>query len=160
LRAVKHGLNQTFTVYVFLGDFNSDPHAWPFEYNTVGRFTVLGRAADTPCGKCADDAADGLVITGTVPLTSALLQDIVAEKIGSLDGGEVIPHLEKNLHWRIAGFDGSEIQRVDVPGLKVSVCSTEVTVGENDVPVYGGQWVTHTEVSDGRPGGLGSGDQV
>lgn len=160
LRAVKHGLNQTFTVYIFLGDFNSDPSTWPFEYNTVGRFTVLGRAADTPCAKCTDDAANGLVITGTVPLTSALLQDLVAEKIASLDAEEVVPHLVKNLHWRIVGFDGTEVERVDVPGLKVSVVSTEVSVGENDVPVYGGQWVTHTDVSDGRPGGLGSGDQI
>jgi tyrosinase len=95
-----------------------------------------------------------------VPLTSALLQDIVAGRVGSLDEAEVLPHLVKDLHWRIAAFDGSEVQRVDVPGLKVSICSTVVTVGENDVPVYGGQWTTHTEVSDGRPGGLGSGDQV
>ncbi|TLD32554.1 tyrosinase precursor [Venturia nashicola] len=85
LRAEKHGLNQTFTVYVFLGDFNPDPQTWPFEYNTVGRFTLLGRASDTPCSKCADDAADGLIVTGTVPLTSALLQDIVAERLGFWD---------------------------------------------------------------------------
>lgn len=72
----------------------------------------------------------------------------------------MIPHLVKNLHWRIVAFDVTEIQRDDVPGLKIAVCSTQVRVGEDDVPVYDGEWVTHTEVSDGRPGGLGSGDPV
>ncbi|RDI85950.1 hypothetical protein Vi05172_g3981 [Venturia inaequalis] len=160
LRAEKHGLDQTFTVYIFLGDFNPDPQTWPFEYNTVGRFTVLGRAPDTPCTKCLNDAADRLVVTGTVPLTSALLQDIVAGSLSGLSTEEVVPHLVRNLHWRIVGFDGVEIAREGVPGLKVAVCSTVVGVGEGGGPVYDGEWVTHREVSDGRPGGLGGDDEV
>lgn len=160
IRASKHGLHQTFTVYLFLGDFNPSPSTWPFEYNTVGRFTVLGRASTTACKKCADDAAEGLVVTGTVPLTSALLQDIVSGGLGGLEVEEVVPHLVKDLHWRVVGFDGVEILREQVPGLKVAVCSTLVGVGVDDVPVYDGEWVTHTEVSDGRPGGLGRGDLV
>lgn len=72
----------------------------------------------------------------------------------------MVPHLVKNLHWRIVGFDGVEIQRSSVPGLKVAVCSTEVSVGDGGGPVFDGEWVTHREVSDGRPGGLGSGDPV
>lgn len=100
------------------------------------------------------------MVTGTVPLTSALLQDIVSGGLGGLEVEEVVPHLVKDLHWRVVGFDGVEILREQVPGLKVAVCSTLVGVGVDDVPVYDGEWVTHTEVSDGRPGGLGRGDLV
>lgn len=94
------------------------------------------------------------MVTGTVPLTGALLQDIVAGSLGGLSVGELVPYLVQNLHWRILGFEGGE-----VPGLKIAVCSTEVGVGDGDVPVYDGEWVTYREVSDGRPGGLGNGYQ-
>jgi tyrosinase len=160
LRALKHGLNQTFQVFVFLGDFSPDPKTWPFERTMVGRFTVLGRKSDTPCSKCADDMLDDLVVTGTVPLTAALLQDIVDGQVPSLDEADVEPYLVKNLHWRVTVFDGSEWPRDQVPGLKVGVCSTRVTVGEADVPVYGDQWRMHEGITDGRPAGHGVGDQV
>lgn len=75
VRALKHGLSQTFRVVVFLGDFSPNPLDWAgsAEYNTVGRVTVLGRSADTPCTRCREDQNSELVVAGAVPLTSALL---------------------------------------------------------------------------------------
>jgi tyrosinase len=160
LRAVKHGLPQSFTVYIFLGDFNPDPSTWPFELHMVGRFTVLGNQVDSNCGKCVNDANDSLVVTGTVPLTSALLQDIKNDKLASLDRTDVEAYLERNLHWRVVAFDGSQIDRATVPGLKVSVCSTNVDVGDDSVPIYSGQYTLHTGVTDGRPAGHSGGDQI
>lgn len=158
LRTIKHGLNQTFRVYIFLGDFNPDPSTWPTEYNVVGRFTVLGRESDTSCEKCQQDRDDELIVTGTVPLTSALLQDIVAQQLGSLEPGEVQPYLERHLHWRVTVFDGSEVPRDQVPGLKVSVVSTQVRIGDDAVPVYSGVYEQHPRITDGRPAGLSAGD--
>lgn len=162
LRALKHGLQQTFRVYVFLGDFNPDPTTWPTEHNVVGRFTVLGRAGSTPCSKCQSDTADDLIVTGTVPLTSALLQDIVSSSsvLHSLDPGEVVPYLERNLHWRVTVFDGTERPRDQVPGLKVAVVSTKVRIGDDGVPVYSGVYDEYPAITDGRPAGLGAGDVV
>jgi tyrosinase len=162
LRALKHGLQQTFRVYVFLGDFNPDPTTWPTEHNVVGRFTVLGRAGTTQCEKCQSDSADDLVVTGTVPLTSALLQDIVesSSSLRSLEPSEVVPYLERNLHWRVTVFDGTERPREEVPGLKVAVVSTKVRIGDDGVPVYSGEYDAHPEITDGRPAGLGAGDEV
>lgn len=162
LRVTKYGLNQTFRVWLFLGDFNQDPTTWPTEYNVVGRFTVLGRGGDGPCEKrqVKDEDEDGLAVTGTVPLTSALLQDIVADKLRSLDTGDVVDHLKKNLQWRVTVFDGSEWPVEDVPGLKVGVVSTKVRIADDGVPGYGGIYDRHLSVTEGRPGGLGTGDKV
>ncbi|KAH7128377.1 tyrosinase precursor [Dendryphion nanum] len=160
LRAVKHGLSQTFRVYVFLGDFNPDPVTWPTEYNVVGRFTVLGRGGDTQCEKCHQDQDTNLVVTGTVPLTSALLQDIVEGQLASLNPEDVGPYLEKHLHWRVTLFDGSEQPRDQVPGLKVSIVSTSVRIGDDGLPVYSGQYEDHPNITDGRPAGLGATDDV
>lgn len=160
LRALKHGLSQTFRVYMFLGDFNPDPRTWPTEHNVVGRFAVLGRGGATPCAKCQHDAAEDLVVTGTVPLTSALLQDIVSGQLSSLDPEIVVPYLERNLHWRVTVFDGSEQPRDQVPGLKVAVVSTKVRIGDDGVPVYSGVYDSHPGITDGRPAGWGAGDQV
>ncbi|KAF2259352.1 Di-copper centre-containing protein [Lojkania enalia] len=160
LRALKHGLQQTFRVYIFLGDFSPNPADWPTEYNVVGRFTVLGRGANTPCAKCQNDMEDELVVTGTVPLTSALLQDIVEGRLAGLNKADVEPYLKRHLHWRVTGWDGEEVGRDSVPGLKVGVVSTEVSIGEDGVPVYSEVYETLEGVTDGRAAGLGAGEEV
>jgi tyrosinase len=160
LRTIKHALNQTFRVYVFLGDFISEPTTWATEHNDVGRFTVFGRDAATSCSKCQQDRSDDLIVTGTVPLTSALLQDIVEGRLASLEPSDVEPYLERHLHWRVTMFDGSEVRREDVPGLKVGVVSTQVRIGEDGVPVYSGVYEQYPGVTDGRPAGLRAGDAI
>ena len=160
LRATKHGLNQSFRVFVFLGDFNPDPATWPFERSMVGRFAVLARDAATPCANCQANMADDLAVTGTVPLTTALLQDVVDGKVASLGAADVEPYLLRNLHWRVVLFDSTEQPRELVPGLKVSVCSTTVTVGEDDMPQFSDEYTLHPAVTNGRPGGHGVGDPV
>lgn len=160
LRAVKHGLSQTFRVFVFLGDFNPDPATWPFEENLVGRFTVLGRAPDTGCEKCKVDQEDKLVVTGTVPLTTALLKEIVAGRLQGLGSEEVEPYLVRHLHWRVTLFNGEEKDRSEVPGLKVAVVSTEARIGEDGTPIFGAEYTMHPAITDGRPAGLLPDDDV
>ncbi|KAF2749527.1 Di-copper centre-containing protein [Sporormia fimetaria CBS 119925] len=155
LRTVKHALGQTFRVFVFLGDFDPEPAKWPTEPNVVGRFTVLGRAGDTPCDKCRTDQEEELVVSGSVPITKALLQDIVdKEALNSLNPEDVVPYLTRHLHWRVTLFDGSEQPRSEVPGLKVGIVSTRVSVDEDGVPVYSAEWQSYPEVTDGRPAGV------
>lgn len=160
LRALKHGLSQTFRVLVFLGDFNPNPATWPLEANLVGRFTVLGRAPDTACAKCKADQEDELVVTGTVPLTMALLKEIVAGRLPSLKAEDVEPYLVKNLHWRVTLFNGDEKARSEVPGLSVAVVSTQVRIAEDGTPVYSEHYDLHPAITDGRPAGHGPGDDV
>lgn len=102
---------------------------------------------------------DELVVAGAVPLTSALLQDIAAEKLGSLEVEDVVPYLRKQLHWRVKLWTGETLPVGEVPGLKVSVCSSRVRLDEDGIPAYSGEYTTHTEVTAGRVGGLGDDDE-
>lgn len=160
MRAVKHGLSQTFRVLVFLGEFSPDPKTWPLEPNLVGRFTVLGRAPNTECAKCKTDQENELVVTGTVPLTTALLGEIVAGRLASLKTEDVEPYLAKNLHWRVTMFNGEEKDRNEVPGLNVSVVSTNVRIGDDGVPVYSDVYTVHPTITDGKSAGHSPGDQI
>jgi len=162
VRAQKHGLGSSFRVVVFLGPFNeADPDSWDTEFNCVGRVSVLGRdPAETQCSKCRVDAAGELMVSGTVPLTSALLQDIMEGEVADLEAEHVVPHLKKQLKWKVALFDGEERDATDVPGLKVSVASTKVTIGEDGLPDYSGEYTVWPEITDGKPAGLRAGEHV
>jgi tyrosinase len=160
VRAQKHGIGQSFRVLVFLGDINPDPKSWDLEYNCVGRVSVLGRSPETQCGKCKTDNANGLIVSGTVPLTSALLQDIVGGRVHSLNAADVVPYLRDNLKWKVTLFTGEERNVTEVPDLKVSVASTEVTIGPDGLPHYSGHYVLHPDITHGKAAGLEPGEHA
>jgi len=156
VEAVKHALGQMYRVLVFLGDINPDHKTWDTEFNCVGRVTVLTPGSTIGCAKCQEDAAGGLKITGMVNLTSALLQDIVAGQLRSLEPDQVVPHLRDNMKCRVTLFNGDEKPLDQVPGLKIHVCSTEVTIGSDGQPHYSGQYAVYPEITAGLPGGVGA----
>ncbi|TEY36383.1 hypothetical protein BOTCAL_0554g00040 [Botryotinia calthae] len=161
IRAPKHILHQTYRVRIFLGDFNSDPATWATEQSTIGTFSSFGKNPETTgCGKCIKDEARSLMISGTVPLTPILLKLYKNGDLGSLEVENVVPYLRENLHWRVTLADGTEIDRGDVEGLKISVVSTEVRCAQGGFPEYSGEYEVHSEVTGGRPAGLGEGDRI
>lgn len=122
---------------------------------------MLGRdASSTQCAKCVGDAADELMVSGTVPLTSALLQDIVDGDVADLAEEHVVPYLREKLAWRVTLFDGEEVDVANVPGLRISVASTRVTIGEDGLPDYSGEYRVWPEVTEGKAGGLCAGEHV
>jgi tyrosinase len=155
IRALKHGLDQTFRVLVFLGPVaESDPAEWDVDPNLVGRVSVLGQSS-VHCAKCRSDKENALVVSGTVVLTGALLEKVVVEGgLASLDPAEVVPYLRSNLGWRVRVFSGEEKDVGNVPGLEVSVCSTRVRIGDDGMPIYSGEYELHPEVTQGRAGGV------
>ncbi|KAJ8061925.1 hypothetical protein OCU04_009712 [Sclerotinia nivalis] len=161
IRAPKHILHQTYRVRIFLGDFDSDPATWATAQSTIGTFSSFGKnPATTSCGKCIKDAARSLMISGTIPLTPILLKLFKSGDLGSLEVENVIPYLRRNLHWRVTLADGTEIDRGEVEGLKVSVVSTVVGCVEGGFPEFSGVYEVHSEVTGGRPAGLSEGDRV
>ncbi|KAH6650426.1 common central domain of tyrosinase-domain-containing protein [Chaetomium tenue] len=158
IRAQKHGLGGPFRILVFLNHNPLSPPSPPPNppstgnnndfHNCVGRVSVLGRAA-TRCGRCRTHAARGLMVSGTMPLTAALL-----------DAAEVVPYLRERLAWRVTLFDGGERSADEVPGLKVSVASTRVVVGEDGLPNYSGEYRVWPEITEGKLGGLGVGEHI
>ena len=100
IRAPKYDYNGSFVVHFFLGEFTEDPQQRPYDPNLVGSYYVFANdVATTGCENCKKNADEHLVVTGSVPLTSALLERI--ETVGSLEVAQVAPYLTKNLHWRI-----------------------------------------------------------
>lgn len=162
IKAPKHLLGQSYRVHIFLGEFHPDTKTWPTLDALVGTFSVFGKETtpgaedETKCGKCKDDAAANTIITGTVPLTAQIIGEVKKGHCGSLNKSNVLPYLKENLHWRVTLADGTEKEREEVPGLVVSVVSTEVALPMGQRPRYSGVYTLHPEVTAGRPAGLGA----
>ncbi|KUJ21549.1 Di-copper centre-containing protein [Mollisia scopiformis] len=159
IKTYKHGLGESYRVHIFLGDFNPDVTTWHTLDALAGIFMVFGRnttpgaASETGCGKCKQDAKAGVQISGIVSLTAQLLFEVKKGNCPSMNKADVIPYLTKNLHWRVTLHDGSEHPREDVPGLVVSVNTTEVSVHVNGLPQRSGVYEAHPEVTAGRAAG-------
>lgn len=166
IKAPKHLLGQSYRVHIFLGEFDSDIRTWNTQDALVGTFAVFGKETapgsddETKCGKCKDDAEKNTIITGTVPLTAQIIGEVKKGHCGSLEKSNVLPYLKDNLHWRVTLADGTEKNRDEVPGLVVSVVSTEVALPEGNRPKYSGVYMVHPEVTAGRPAGLGAGAET
>jgi tyrosinase len=147
-------------VHIFLGDFDSNLNTWNTQHALVGTFSVFGRnttpgsSEETGCGKCKKDAEDGLVVTGTIPLTKALINEVNEGHCPSLAKENVLPWLQENLHWRVTLADGTEKDRSEVPGLVVTVVTTEVELPPHGFPRFSGIYTSHPEVTAGRPAGV------
>lgn len=66
IRVAQNALDSTFTIYIFLGEFSSDPNAWLTEKSVVGSHTVF-----MPFSSDTQQNAD-IIVAGTVPLTKEL----------------------------------------------------------------------------------------
>ena len=149
IRVQKYALNAPFFVHIFLGTFNPDPASWSFEPNLAGShfISVKGLSAimDSPC-RCDPDQ----MVSGTIPLTHALINDIGAGHLKSLDPKDVNPYLAQNLKYRVTLSDDTAIGNEDVPSLKISVVSVDVQIpaSTTELPIWG-NIKGHMDVSTG-----------
>ncbi|PBP18012.1 tyrosinase precursor [Diplocarpon rosae] len=162
IKTPKHILSRSYRIHVFLGEFLPETRTWNTQDALVGTVVVFGKNIEaaneneTGCGKCKTDAERQCVVTGTVPLTSQIVSEVKRGNCPSMDKADVIQYLKEALHWRVCLADGTEKPREDVPGLTVSVVSTEVTIPAGGRrPVYSGVYELHPEVTAGRPAGYG-----
>ncbi|KAL8841953.1 MAG: hypothetical protein Q9170_000733 [Blastenia crenularia] len=155
IRVAKDALEQTFFIHIFLGDFNPDPKTWSFEANLVGTHAII-----TPY-VLKRDPAQSTIVTGQIPLTRALRADEQKGLVDMEDEGKTKDYLTKNLHWRVTTMDDKDVPRDQVPDLKISVVAANVQAAEADdeFPVWG-EMKVQQDITNGRPAGLGSGDDV
>ena len=99
IRVAQNALNSTFTVHVFLGNFNSNPKFWLVDPNQVGSHTVF-----MPFSSSAEQNA-GLIVAGTVPLTKYLNHNATTGHYNTATNTGVERYLRNNLHWRVAKVD-------------------------------------------------------
>ncbi|KAF3919116.1 Tyrosinase [Orbilia brochopaga] len=122
-------LNGTFSVLVFLGEPSANVAEWTTAANLVGLNSVLAMA-----GMDHDS-----LVTGTVPLTSALLNKVVVGELKDLKAETVVPYLQKNLKLRVMVADTqSQVDVKNVKGLTVQVAAYTVTIpaSETDLPIW------------------------
>ncbi|KAA8573381.1 hypothetical protein EYC84_003859 [Monilinia fructicola] len=88
------------------------------------------------------------MVTGTIPLTSALLDKISKKKLESLDAEDVEPYLKENLKYRISLLDDTPIDNSAVPSLSVNVVSSKVQqiTEDHQLPSWG-PMISHLELS-------------
>lgn len=160
IKAEKSELNGNYLVHVFLGDVDdSTPLLYPMQHSHVSVFATFGQNSETACRRCQEGRASGQQISGQIPITLALVERYLAGMVDSLTPEDVIPYLQKNLHWRVALASGELQDRQDLNNLLVSVVTNEVTVPANpyDLPKYAPDVVPHPGCTTNRQGS-GRGD--
>jgi tyrosinase len=155
VRFGKQALDGTFAVHFFLGSPPADPLAWTAAPNHVGTMGVFAADA-TPSGrgkkqeqqqqqqKTSPNHHD-VPISGTVPLTAALVKKVAAGELASLAPEDVEPYLRANLQKRVLGpggevWEGSgEDAQECVLGMGIQIVDTEVRAPyhEEELPLWG-----------------------
>jgi len=152
----KHAVDKSFFIHVFIGKPNdSAPEEWPLDPNLVGSYGIFTNdTKHTGCERCRDNQEKHLVITGAIPLTGFLRRRLAAQGIVHLDKDQIVPILQRDLHWRIQRVDGDMVEAKHVEGLKVSVWHARVNVAKSEAEFS--EWdqvIEDLEVTAGRDGG-------
>ncbi|KAK4061552.1 uncharacterized protein Triagg1_10261 [Trichoderma aggressivum f. europaeum] len=122
---VNHGaLDGSFSIYLFAGQPPEDASTWGIAPNligSVGIFTMSGMSGSHS------------KISGTVPLTMALMRLVDLEALQDTEPSSVVPFLQKTLHFRIASIDNKEVEPEQVMGLYIGISSSRVRLPGSDV---------------------------
>ncbi|SPQ18279.1 b447e784-f57a-40e5-89a7-874d54feefc1 [Thermothielavioides terrestris] len=148
VRVGTQALDGTFVVHFFLGDPPSDPQAWPSAPNHVGTMGVFAAAREDNRdnegqGGRTEMGAHGhhdLAVSGTVPLTAALVKKVAAGELESLDPADVEPYLRANLQRRVLGPKGEiwagEECMLDM-GIQIVDSQVRAPYNEEELPEWG-----------------------
>ncbi|EPS44263.1 hypothetical protein H072_1759 [Dactylellina haptotyla CBS 200.50] len=122
---------------------------WSDDPNFVGSYYIFSKRGN--CHGCSPNSH----VTGSVPLTNALIESAKQGKIQDLTPESVIPYLRDNLTWRVQWTDGGFLNPSDVKSLKVSVSAAEVTIPTAlSQGAVIGNWTTYYEITSKKPAGL------
>ncbi|KAI4122475.1 MAG: hypothetical protein LQ338_005800 [Usnochroma carphineum] len=143
-------MTSPFFVHLFLGEAPADTATWSFATNLVGTHSVV----DTSLLRAVSPDSPA-TLYGQVPLNHALL----AAGNSDLAPSNIVPLLTSQLNWRLQYTDDSPLDISLVPSLKIHVVGQEVKprATEDQFPEYG-QMQVYKEVTNGKAGGLGNGD--
>ena len=151
----KFALNGSYAIYVFMGDFNDTPSAWPTSPSLVGTHAVFGAIDMTGSVQSGVmQSKPGIQVTGSMPLTSMLLTKARAGEIADMAPATIEQYLTDNLHWRVGMFDGTRTPAEDVADLTVTVVTAQVkpAASADEFPTWS-NFVKLTHITQGKPGG-------
>ncbi|TKA80498.1 hypothetical protein B0A55_02304 [Friedmanniomyces simplex] len=139
----KFALNGSYAIYVFMGDFDDTPSEWSMSPNLVGTHAVFAALSGVDAASNPQitrrQMANGIQVSGTLPLTSMLLAKVQSGELPCMDIPTVTVYLNHNLHWRVGDFGGSEVPVKDVADLAITVVSAEVepATAADEFPTWG-----------------------
>lgn len=125
IRVKKHAMGGSFSIHLFLGEIPSDPLSWPVASSLVG---TLGVFAHRGIHGIHSDRK----ITGTVPMTSALMNLVASGQVPSLHAGDVEPFLQSNLEVRVSLANGTTVDVHEVDGLYIQIVSSMVKAPKSE----------------------------
>lgn len=121
---VNHGaLDGSFTIYFFNREPPDDVLTWGFASNligSVGIFMMNGMGSSQS------------KMSGTAPLTMALMKHVDQRAIQDLEPQSVVPFLQHTLHFRVVDINNKEVDPALVTGLYVAISSTRVRLPESE----------------------------
>ncbi|EAA35587.2 Di-copper centre-containing protein [Neurospora crassa] len=85
VRVKKQALDGPFFIHLFLGEAPKDPKEWASAKNHVGSMGVF--ASDERYGESKMDGMDEVMVSGTVPLTKALVEKVMGTGRFGVGGG-------------------------------------------------------------------------
>lgn len=116
-------LDGVFGVHFFIGATPADELDWNSAPNHVGSVSIF--AMNRMTGSQSK-------ISGSVPLTTALMKLIAAGKLSCLSEEAVVPFLQHHLEIRVLGSNDTSIALERVDGLHVSITSAQVKLPETE----------------------------
>ena len=138
-------LDGNFGIYFFLGRVPEETCEWDSASNLIGTVSIF--AMDRNTGSQAK-------ISGTLPLTTALLKMVAAREIPYLGVDAVEPFLQETLQFRVLGSNEEIVNPRKVAGLFVGISSAEVTAPKSNAefPSWGPVLSRFDLWVDGEPG--------
>ncbi|KAI9675858.1 MAG: hypothetical protein M1822_008867 [Bathelium mastoideum] len=153
IKTTRYALDGSYNIFLFLGaPATENPAAWILDPNLVGTQGILSQA-----GMDMSSMNTDLVVSGSVPLTRALLAKVDSSELNSLVEGLVQPYLAKQLQWRVQGPSGAAVDPSSIPSFEVSVIVSTSTqpASAAELPVWSVPTVLRP-VTQGKAGGLNS----
>ena len=139
IRVDKQALGGPFVIHLFLDSIPEDSWHWAFAEDLVGSMSVFAAPAMSGMDM------RGLHISGTVPLTAALKERVLDEKLGSLEAEDIEPYLRQHLKVGIRTAEGKTVEVGQVPGLHIHVVSSGVRAPtkEDQLPAWDEEGTSH-----------------
>ncbi|KAK8056801.1 hypothetical protein PG993_002028 [Apiospora rasikravindrae] len=121
----KHAMNTSFKILLFLGKIPDDISTWGSSPGLAGSLGIFA-------GHVEGSSKHRRQITGTIPLTSTLINHLYEEKLQSLDSVDAEAYLRNNLRIRVVASNGTVVEPSQVDGLKISIVSSYVKAAKSN----------------------------
>jgi tyrosinase len=132
----KHALSGPFLIHIFLGDIEPDPQTWSSSSALVGTHYIFDKMDSSTVQTSCNCAAD--LVTGTIPLTSAIEARVGRGDLPDLDHEAIEPFLDRHLRFKVSYLNYTIVAASRIPSLKIQVVTAGVKkeVGDRVLPVW------------------------